>query len=212
MSSAALYEKAASCYYEARLVPDAIRCYRLAGAHRRAADLNISRGAYREAAEDYERSGLPEHAGWVFVHLAHDPVAARVAVTRLTLVPSPERGPDGAARREPPEGTSLRQQLVLAYCDVSEGAPAASILPVIEAVCEELADPDGDRDRFVEEWAISLAEHVHRYDQVALVFAAAMRGRRYGAEQRWVQWAHRVMDMEVTIPVLPVPERPVAGE
>ena len=155
--------------------------------------------------------GMPEYAGWVYVHLANDPAAARTAVTRLTLVPDPGREQDNGPGDEPSAGTSMRQRLVLARCDVAEGAPPASILPVFDAVCTEIADPDGDRDRFVEEWAVSLAEHVQRYDQVALVFAAAVRGRRYGAEQRWIQWADRVMDMEVIIPALPEPERSVTG-
>jgi hypothetical protein len=211
MADSLLYEKAASCYYQAQLFPDAIRCYRLAGAYRHAADLNLSRGAYREAAADLECAGLPEYAGWVLAHLAGDPMAARAAVTRFSLVPDPERAPRDGTGASPPPDNPLRHQLVLARCKIADGAPPASILPVIQDVCAELADRDGNYDRLAEEWAIALAEHVRRYDQVALVFAASVRGRRHGAEQRWAQWAAHIMGMEVTIPVPPGPGLPVAG-
>jgi hypothetical protein len=207
-----LYEKAASCYYEARLVGHAVRCYRLAGAHRRAADLNASLGDYREAAVDYERADLPELAAWLLVHRVCDPDAAVAVLTRLAAVPvAPSDGP-GPADASAPAGPSLRHRLVLTRCAVASGAPPAAILPVIDATCAELADPGIPHDRFSEEWAVALAEHVQRYDQVALVFAASVRGRRYGAAQRWSQWAARVLQAELIIPAVPEPARvPVRG-
>jgi hypothetical protein len=204
-----LYEKAASCYYEARLFADAVRCYRLAGAHRRAADLNASLGDYREAAADYERSGLPELAAWLLVHRAGDPDAARAVLTRLAAVPGPD--PEGAGSSPGPERPSLRRGLVLARCAIAEGAAPREILPAINAVCVELADPSAPYDRFSEEWAVALAEQAQRYDQAALVFAASVRGRRYGAAERWRKWADRVLHTELVIPAVPEPAQITAG-
>jgi hypothetical protein len=52
----------------------------------------------------------------------------------------------------------------------------------------------------VEEWAVMVAEAAYRYDQVALIFAAAVRGRRPGAEHRWAAWSTRVLHTELILP------------
>ena len=44
---------------------------------------------------------------------------------------------------------------------------------------------------------MALSEAAARYDQAALVFAAAVLGGRYGAAQRWNSWSTRVLDTEV---------------
>ncbi|HUC23600.1 MAG TPA: hypothetical protein VMA73_12905 [Streptosporangiaceae bacterium] len=202
MANAGLYVRAADCYRHAGLVGEAVRCYRLAGAHRTAGDLNTSLGQYREAAVDYQNSGMPELAAWLLVHHAHDPAAARAVLTPLISVHvHGTENPAAAAE------AGLRRRLVLARCAVAEGAALDSVLPVIEAACTELADPTIPRDRFVDEWAVALAEHAQRYDQVALVFAASMRARRPGAAQRWSQWADRVLHTNLILPVVPTAAR-----
>jgi hypothetical protein len=199
MADRLLYEKAATCYYQARLIGDAVRCYRLAEAYRRAADLNASMGEYREAAADYEQCGMPELAAWLLVHQAGDPAAARAVITRRPA-PAPQRPAEAQ-----PAAMSLRSNLVLAHCAVAEGALPQAILSVLDDACAELADPDIPYDRFVEEWAIALAEHTKRYDQAALAFAAAVRGGRRGAAERWTEWASRVLHAELTISSVPEP-------
>lgn len=189
MTDPRLYEQAAGCYLQAGFVAEAARCYRLAGGYRRAADLYASLEDYEEAAFDYERSGLPELGAWLLVHRADDVPAARRMLAKLTVVP---------AEGEPPE-QPLRRRLVLARCELAAGALPHTILPVIDDVCAQLADPATHHDRFTEEWAVALAESVHRYDQVALVFAASVRGHRFGAAQRWNAWAARVLHTELTI-------------
>jgi len=183
MADAQLYEKAATCYYQARLVSDAVRCYRLAGAHRRAADLNVSLGEFREAAADYEQSGMPELAAWLLVHRAADPATARAVITQPEI-----------------QVLALRRRLVLARCAIAEGGMPTEALPVIDDVCLSLADPATAHDRFTEEWAVALAGVVQRYDKVSLIFAAAVRGRRHGAVRRWAEWADQILGVELTIP------------
>ena len=54
-----------------------------------------------------------------------------------------------------------------------------------------------------EEWAVALSETAARYDQAALVFAAAVRGGRDGAAQRWNAWSRRVLDADLILPAIP---------
>ncbi|HET9895621.1 MAG TPA: hypothetical protein VFQ44_11900 [Streptosporangiaceae bacterium] len=203
MANALLYEKAASCYYQARLMADAVRCYRLAGAHRRAADLSVSLGEFREAAADYAQCGMQELAAWLLVHRAEDPQAARAMITELAPVAAP--GSSSRQRSAAPE-LSPRQRLVLARCDIADGTTLAAVLAVLDDVCAELAEPAVPYDRVVEEWAVAVAEQAGRFDQVALVFAASVRGMRRGAGQRWADWARRVLGTEITIPALAGPD------
>jgi hypothetical protein len=56
-----------------------------------------------------------------------------------------------------------------------------------------------------EGWAVALAETVRRYDQVALVFAAAVRGGRRGAAERWARWSQAVLHTELILPTQPAP-------
>jgi hypothetical protein len=193
-----LYERAAACYNQAGLAAEAVRCYRLAGVHRLAADLSLALGDYPGAAADYELSGLPELAAWLLVHFAADPGAARAVIGRVAAA-------DAGSAASP--AFPLRRRLVLSRCALAEDARPATILPVMDDVCTDLADPERPYDRFTEEWAIALAEQVARFDQVALVFAAAVRGQRRGAAARWAEWAGRVLGIEVTVPDVPEPAR-----
>ncbi len=182
MSDRELYRLAAQLYTQAGLGGEAGRCYGLAGEYRQAAERYEASGDYYRAAADYERAGQPEIGAWLLVQAAADPAAARELISR-------HESPD-----------DLRQRLVLACCAVGEGASPASVLPVIEAVCLAQADERIPWDPVAEEWAVALGERLLRYDQVALVFAAGVRGRRHGAAERWKNWARRRMDSELVIP------------
>jgi hypothetical protein len=184
MSDSELYRLAAQLYAQAGLEAEAGRCYRLAGAYRQAAERYQAAGDYYEAAADYERARVPEIGAWLLVHMVGDPAAARELI-------SPHVSSD-----------DLRHQLVLAHCAISEGADPASVLPVIEAVCNAQADVRIAWDRIAEEWAVALSERLVRYDQAALVFAAGVRGRRHGAAERWKDWARQRMDSDLMIPAV----------
>ncbi|WP_322770570.1 hypothetical protein, partial [Frankia sp. Cr1] len=120
--------------------------------------------------------------------------------------------PSGQAGQAEPAVASmsdaLLRRLVLARCDVADGLPDRHILPALADVQAMLAGPSvtepawpaNSASRRIEEWAVVLAEAAYRYDQVALVFAAAVRGRRAGAEQRWAEWSARVLHTELTLP------------
>lgn len=178
---------AAIHYYQAGYRHDAARCYRLAGAFRRAAELHEQLGEFPDAAADYRAAGMPELGGWMLAHHAGEPATARALLGS-----------------EPDAESDLRRQLVLARCDLLEGARPESIRPVISAVCTQLADRTVRTDQHLEDWAVALCESAHRYDQAAIVFAAAVRGGRYGAEQRWNLWSVRTLGTEV---ILPEPEK-----
>jgi hypothetical protein len=187
-----LLELAASCYERLGEAAEAARCYRDAGSHRRAADLFVSLGLYREAALDLGRSGQQDLAAWLLVHEADDPAAARAA---LALQPVP-----GVAMDWQPPARPLRQRLVLARCDVADGASDRVALPVLAEACADLARPAVRYDPYIEPWAVGLAEAVRREDQTALVFAAAVRGDRPGAVGRWAEWSREVLHAELILP------------
>ena len=182
MSREEAYEQAAACYRRAGYELDAARCYRLAGAHRRAAEIYQSIGALAEAAAAFDDAGLPDLGAWLLAERAGLPVEARSMIDRSDA----ERG--------------LRYRLIVTRCEIAEGAPEDSIRPVIADVCAALADRAVRADPVIEEWAVALSEAAARYDQAALVFAAAVRGGRYGAAQRWNVWSTRVLDTEVVLP------------
>ena len=200
------YEQAAVCYQRAGDDLEAARCYRLAGAHRRAAEIYESAGDYAAAAAAFRDAGLPELGAWLLAHYEE-----RTAEARALLEPpdgagaQAERAPEGA--QDTPEATrqGLRYRLVVARCEVAEGMPADSIRPVIADVCAALTDLGVRADPVAEEWAVALSEAAARYDQAALVFAAAVRGGRYGAAQRWNSWSKRVLDTEVIVPSATTP-------
>lgn len=223
MSDAALLERAADCYLRSGLPSEAARCLREAGAYRRSAELWVELGEFMEAATDYVRAGMIDMAVWVTVHGAGDAATAR-AVALVTwgrdVSALTRDGFDSTvrmARLRPPQETSvadraaressLRMRLALARCDVAEGRSGREPLAAFAAAMDFLESRSLVNDRLVEQWAVATAESMRRYDQVALLFAAAVRGRRGGAAQRWTEWAARVLRSEITLPDLPPDNR-----
>ncbi len=226
MTDAPLLDRAASCYLRVGQVAEAARCYREAGYFARSADLFARIGRYRDAATDYAAAGLIHIAAWVLVHNLNDPTAARASLAPDPGDPADLVDPGGqidpadlAGLADPVESAvgsmfdALERRLVSARCDVADRLPYRRILPVLADVQAMLAEasaagrsaaepawPANAASRRIEEWAVALAEAAHRYDQVALVFAAAVRGVRPGAEQRWAEWSARVLHTELTLP------------
>ncbi|WP_322749661.1 MULTISPECIES: hypothetical protein [unclassified Frankia] len=208
MTDAPLLDRAATCYLRAGQVAEAARCYRDAGLFPRSAGLYAQLGRHRDAAADYTAAGLVHVAAWTLAHEVGDPAAARALLLSDPAGPAHQAEPAVAAMFD-----ALLRRLVLARCDVADGLPDRHILPVLVDVQAMLAEPTvtepawpaHSASRRIEEWAVVLAEAAHRYDQVALVFAAAVRGRRTGAEQRWAEWSARVLHTELTLPTGAVP-------
>jgi hypothetical protein len=187
------YEKAAACYHQAGYEQDAARCYQHAGAHRRAAELYESLGEYPAAAAAYQDAGLAELGAWLLAHVAAEPGAARALLARAKPSESGEPA-------EPGVTPGLRPRLILARCEIAEGAAPQSIRPVIKDVCAALVDRSVRADQYAEDWAVALSESARRYDQAALVYAAAVRGGRHGAGYRWNLWSRRVLGTDVILP------------
>jgi len=194
MSREEAYEQAALCYRQAGYNLEAARCYGLVGAYRRAAEIYEAEGLYPQAATSFGEAGLPEIGAWLLAHRASLPAQARA----LLRVPGPETGQDTQPRRD-----ILRRRLVIARCEIGEGAGSDIIRPVIADVCSALATTGTRADHVIEEWAVTLSEAAARYDQAALVFAASVRGGRYGAERRWKAWSVRVLGAEIVVPAVP---------
>jgi len=208
-----LYVRAAQLYEKVGLPIDAVRCYREGGARRAAADMLVGMGEYAEAVEEYRRAELPAMAAWILAHHLADPVTAKA-----TVLPPTWRGryglervrnllraaspPDDVGRFEDGLLPDLRGRLILARCELAEGGSHRDVLPVLHQARAALADAAAPYDPFVEEWAVAIAECAGRFDQVAVLFAASVRGQRMGAVQRWREWARRVLGVELSIPSL----------
>jgi len=189
----ALLNRAAACYQRLGVLSEAARCYREAGSHRRAAELHERIGRFRDAALDHTRADNHELAAWLLAHGVGDPAGARAQLA--------------AAPATSPSRSALRRRLVLARCDAAEGTSPRAALATLAAVCAELARPRTVPDPQLESWAVAVAESLGRPDQVALIFAAAVRGGRLGAEDRWRAWMRETLHAEL---VLPAPAAQIA--
>ncbi|WP_405923573.1 hypothetical protein [Streptomyces sp. NBC_00035] len=190
--SSRLYARAGQAYEQAGLPLEAARCYGAAGEHRRAADLLVRMGEYSAAVEEYRRAEQLDVAAWILVHHLADPVAARFVIER--------HGDQPTTAWRVLHGSALRISLVMARCNLAEGGGPRDVLPVLGAASDSLENPDYAYDPFVEQWAVAIAEYAGRFDQVALLFAASVRGHRLGSTQRWQEWSRRVLGMELSIP------------
>jgi hypothetical protein len=194
-----LLHRAATCYRRAGQLDDAARCYRGAALHREAAAVWESLGALAEAAADLADAGRPEHAAWLLVHRLGAAGPARALLAAL-----PPTGETASSEPAPGERrTVLLRSLVMARCDVAEagGSATPDVLAVLDTVLAELERPGpATLEHDVEQWAVEIAETVHRLDLVALLFAAAVRGGRHGADQRWNSWSVRTFGVPLVLP------------
>ena len=80
------------------------------------------------------------------------------------------------------------------------GDDADAHVSTLTQVCDDFARQQRLHDAVLEGWCIDLAEVMGRDDQVALIFAAAVRGQRAGARQRWEAWSRRVLGADLILP------------
>ncbi len=195
MADAQLLEDAGRCYERAGQPWDAARCYRESGAYRRSADLFLKLREFREAAEDFAQAGQVEQAAWILVRHCADPAAARAL---LAAAPVRDHAPTSSGGEGDP--SQLRRMVVLARCALAERAPEQEVLAVLSEICDDLARPRRLHDILLENWCVELAETMGRDDQIALIFAAAVRGRRSGARERWGQWSESALSTPLILP------------
>lgn len=105
---------------------------------------------------------------------------------------------EGRAEVEPTVN-DLTRRLIIARCDVADRVHHCDVLPVLAASRAALITSEAF-DATIEEWSIAIAEETHRYDQAALIFAAAVQAGSPGAATRWQEWAARVLEVELTLP------------
>jgi tetratricopeptide (TPR) repeat protein len=200
-----LLDCAASCYLQAGEIADAARCYDDAGSYRRAADLYTQLGLHQDAANAYERAKLRDLAAW---HLAHRGDGAAEA-RKMVLADTGRAGQHSLRSMDSwSADPAMPHRLILARCDIAEGRPTTTALQVLADACEYLAGPASRISPYVETWAVALAESMGRDDLVALVFGAAVRGRRLGAAERWDDWARAVLGHDLVLPPGTVFHRP----
>ncbi|MEV4515500.1 hypothetical protein AB0K00_41905 [Dactylosporangium sp. NPDC049525] len=172
-----LLERAASCYEQAGLPAEAARCYADAGAHLRAATLYDRLDMAAEAAAAYRDGGLLEQAAWTLVDRLGDTTGARAVLPHVTTART--------------EAQRLSIELVLARCHLAEDGGGRLVPATLRRAADLLANRSVRVELRLEEWAVAVAIAAHRFDQVALIFAAAIRGRRPRARERWQAWSER---------------------
>ncbi|MFI5893088.1 hypothetical protein ACIA5D_23560 [Actinoplanes sp. NPDC051513] len=179
------WNQAAHCYELAGRLEDAGRCYANAGQFPQAARVFRAAGNLRATAQMESHAGRHLVAAWIFVHELGDAEAARQALPPI----------DETA------GNDLLRRLVEMRCALAEGAPADTVLPVLAAVQDHLGAP-GDLvwTSTFEEWGVAVAEAANRFDQVALTYAAAVRGGDDAAAERWRRWAQDRFGQRIVIP------------
>jgi hypothetical protein len=189
-----LWEQAGQCYQEAGLTAEAARCYRSGGLFRRAGDLYRSLGRPHEAAEMYERGHHGLEAAWLLAHEVGNASAARACLARLDSSDHAAPSPAGELTRQ------LLSSLVAARCDLIDGEPVEDVIAVLTRTQDELAGDGLLSDPRVIDWASTVAELMHRFDQVALLYAAAVRGRRYRAAENWSAWSLSRFGVPIVMP------------
>ncbi|GAA3250421.1 hypothetical protein ACFO1B_40135 [Dactylosporangium siamense] len=177
-----LWASAARNYEAAGLLQEAARCHHRAGSLRRAVDLYAELGLHHEAATVLAENGNAVGGAWRLAHHAHDPAAARLML-----------------RRAPGPAGRLLHRLVSARCDLLDGVSETVVTDALDAAQDLLDGGPPDDAQRIESWAVLLAEEIRRPDLVALVFAAAVRGDRQGAAQRWQVWAQRRYGMRIVV-------------
>lgn len=181
-----LLDRAAACYVEAGEPAEAARCYHDAGSYRRAADLYSQVGLYREAADAYARARMHDFAIWHLAHYVGDVAGARALES---------------TGQPPGDPRQLRWRLAVARCDIADHRSDSGPLGVLADACRYLERPLAHHDPYVESWAAAIATAMRREDQVALLYAAGVRGHYDGAAERWAAWSRDTLHCELILPV-----------
>lgn len=201
MADASLLARAAACYVRAGLPLDAVRCYRAAGSYRPAADIWARLGAFPEAARDYAAAGAHEEAAWIFAHHLGDIPAARAELAAADAAAAAAPAGPGTAQPAASRAADLRRRLILAWCNTAENVAGAETLAILTEVMRHLEHEVEPLGRIsIEERAVVVAEAMNRPDLVALLFAAAVRGGRPRAAERWNAWSERALGMPLILP------------
>ena len=199
MADASLLTRAAACYARAGKPLDAVRCYRAAGSYRPAADIWVQLGAFPEAARDYAAAGAHEEAAWIYVDHLGDIPAARAELAAADAAAAP--ADPGTARPAAARAAELRRRLILARCNAAENVAGTETLTILKEVMRHLEHEVEPLGRIsIEERAVVVAEAMNRPDLVALLFAAAVRGGRPRAAERWNAWSERALGMPLILP------------
>ena len=202
MADASLLARAAACYVRAGVPLDAVRCYRAAGSYRRAADIWARLGAFPEAARDYAAAGAHEEAAWIFAdHLGDIPAARAELAAAADAAAAAAPADPGTAQPAASRAADLRRRLILARCNAAENVAGAETLAILTEVMRHLEDEVEPLGRAsIELRAVVVAEAMNRPDLVALLFAAAVRGGRPRAAERWNAWSERALGMPLILP------------
>lgn len=193
---------AAALFRDGGELARAASCYDRAGHPAEAASCLLALGRPGDAAELWLRAGRPVEAAWVLAIDARRPQEARAVLADRGVPAAPAGTPGGTVSPTavPGLGEELRSRLAQGVCSALERRPDP-LIAVLHEVGERLpaVAPASDQERLVR-WAVQAADHLHRPDLAAAVFAAAYRCRLRGTAARWREWSLAALGGAAGIP------------
>ncbi|KOV61828.1 hypothetical protein [Streptomyces sp. MMG1121] len=212
-----LLVRAAHCYEQTGDYAQAARCHDEAGHPLKAAELWEQAGDPARAADCWTRARRPSRAGECLLSARRFEAAAvcfeeggdllRAGWTLVTRTRSFATAEQlfAAARAQTP-GEGLRRRIGRQLATARAYGESAPLLRTITGVPDRIGSLAPARERAeVELWAVTAADHMHRPDLGALVFAASYRAGVGGCADRWQHWAARNLGDTTGVPAGPAP-------
>jgi tetratricopeptide (TPR) repeat protein len=197
LSAAHLLQRAARCYALAQWDDDACRVCEQLGYYVKAAQYHERQGRWVQAAQLYSRAAQWPNAARCYLKCNHPAEAAecllrsgdslRAAWYLAELAHHFIRAESIARNFERKSGIDeLTVDLIIARCHAGTGAHADGARRLIAGL-GRLGQPR--TAAYLVDWALAVAEALHRPDLVALVYAAAIDSGYSNAVDRWRQWS-----------------------
>jgi len=169
-----LLHKAIACYEQAGMINDMCRCLQ-------------ALGEYDQAAVLYEQNNEPWQAAWMYAQEAHLFYQARYRVQKTPVLDLADE---------------LSRDLILARCEAEIGSKSQAGLTISKVIKQFPQLPFIHRQR-IEEWAVSVAQHLGRFDLVATTYAIAYTTGTPESEIRWEAWALSTLGDATGVPTTP---------
>jgi hypothetical protein len=160
-------------------------CYARAGDWQRAARCYISSGQPDEAAECLIKAGQMLDAAWTWAHMTHRYHRAEAVLREFAPQSDPDR---------------LAVQLTLARCEAGTNEQSQAAARLFNALTSIRDLPPDFNRRRLHDWALLVADVLHRPDLTALLHATAVISGMPQAHEQWEEWAMQVLGDTTGVP------------
>lgn len=165
----------------------AARCYAQSGEWSRAARCYQACDQANQAAECFLKAGQALQATWIWAHQTHQFLRAETEANQI---------------KAESEFEQLAIQLILSRCEVGTGARLQAAKRLGQVVERLRTLPPNVNWRQLYEWAIAIAEVLHRPDLTICLHSTATTLNISGLQETWEQWSVEVLG-EATGVVMP---------